>query len=146
MEELEFGITHMDMKTQERNHYLGSEKYTWYKAIFSKARLTLSCLNEEGALRFQNNVNVTAILTYVTLEAARSWRCLHIRNIKTVLFTDKWMDTCLPTQNDGLVRIMLATLAADIIVTLRYILAINVNLSNQCCEPTPCWRQIKHTY
>ncbi len=26
MDELEFGITHMDMKTQERNHYGGSER------------------------------------------------------------------------------------------------------------------------
>ncbi len=85
------------------------------RSNFSKARLTLSSLNEEGALCFQNNV--TAILTYVTLEAARSWRCLHIRNKKTVLFTDKWMDACLPIQNDGLVRLTLATLAADIIVT-----------------------------
>ncbi len=72
MDGLEFGITHTDMKTQERKHYLGSEKYTWYKVIFSKARLTLSSLNEEGALCFQNNVNITALLTYVTLEAARS--------------------------------------------------------------------------
>ncbi len=118
MDELEFGITHMDMKTQERKHYEGSEKYTWYKVICSKARLTLSSLNEEGALRFQDNVDVAAILTYVTLEAARSWRCLHIRNKQTVLFTDKWMDACLPTQNDGLVRITLATLDANIIVTL----------------------------
>ncbi len=50
------------MKTQEKNHYEGSEKYTWYKVIFSKATLTLSSLNEEGTLRFQNNVNVTTTL------------------------------------------------------------------------------------
>ncbi len=30
---------------------------------------------------------------YVTSEAARSWWCPSIRNKKTVLFTDKWMDT-----------------------------------------------------
>ncbi len=57
---------------------------------------------------------------YVTLEAARSWWCPYIRKKKTVLFTDKWMDACLPTQNDGLVRLMEATLAADIIVMLYY--------------------------
>ncbi len=73
MDELECGITHTNMKTEERNHYQVSEKYTWYEVIFSKAALTLSSLNEEGALRFQNNVNVTALLVYVTLEAARSW-------------------------------------------------------------------------
>ncbi len=103
--QIEFGITHTDMNTQERNHYLGSEKYTWYEVIFSKARLNLSSLNEEGALRFQNNVIVT-------------------------------VEACLLTQKDGLVRLMLATLAADITVTLRYIKAININLSNQCCELT----------
>ncbi len=120
MDELEFGITHTNMKTQERNHYLGSEKYTWYKVIFSKARLTLSSFNEEGTLCFQNNVSITATLTYITLEAARSWWCPYIRNKKTVLFTDRWMDACLATQNDGLVRLMLAILAADIIVKLYY--------------------------
>ncbi len=62
MDKLEFRVIQMDMKTQERNHYEGSEKYTWYKVIFSKARQTLSSLNEEGALRFQNNINVTALL------------------------------------------------------------------------------------
>ncbi len=62
MDKLEFGITHTGMKTQERNHYEGSEKYNWYKVIFSKVRLTLSSLNEEGALRFQNNINVTTVL------------------------------------------------------------------------------------
>ncbi len=71
MDELEYGITHTDMKTQERNHYLGSEKYTWYKVIFSKVRLTLSSLNEEGALHFQNNVNVTALLTYVNFRSSK---------------------------------------------------------------------------
>ncbi len=75
----------MDMKTQEKNHCLGGEKYTWYAVIFSQARLTLSSLTEEGALHFQNNVNVTALLTYVTLEAARSWWCPYIRNEKTIL-------------------------------------------------------------
>ncbi len=119
MDELEFGITYMDMQTQERNHYL-VRSTLGIKGFFSKARLTLSSLNEEGALRFQNKVNVTAILTYITSEAVRSWQCLHIRNKKTVLFTDKWMDACLLTQNDGLVRLTLATLAADIIVTLCY--------------------------
>ncbi len=64
MDEFEFGITHTDMKTQGRNHYEGSEKYTWYKVIFSKVRLTLSSLNEEGTRRFQNNVNVTALLRF----------------------------------------------------------------------------------
>ncbi len=80
----------------------------------------MSSLNEEGALCFQNNINITVLLMYVTLEAARSWWYPHIRNRKNVMFTDKWMDACLPTQNNGMVRLMLATLAADILVTLYH--------------------------
>ncbi len=38
---------------------------------------------------------------------------------------------------DGVVRLMLAILAADIIAKLSYVVAINVNLLNQCCEPPP---------
>ncbi len=65
LDELEFGITHIDMKTQERNHYEGSGKHPWYEVIFSRARLTLSFLNDEGALSFLNNVNVTVLLRYL---------------------------------------------------------------------------------
>ncbi len=139
MDKLEFGITHTNMEREERKHYEGSKKYTWYEVVFSKARLTLLSLNEEGALCFQNNVNVIAFITYgnVTLEAARSWWCPYTRNKSTVLFTDKLMNACLLAQNDGLVRLMLTSLVADIIVKLRYIIAVNINLSNQCCEPTP---------
>ncbi len=55
---------------------------------------------------------------YVTLEAARSWWCLHVRNKKTVLFIDKWMDAYLPTQTNGLIRLTLAKLVADFLVMI----------------------------
>ncbi len=69
---------------------------------------------------FVSKITLTLLRYYVSLEATRFWWCPYIRNIQTVLFTDKWMDACLPSLNDGLVRLMLATLAADIIVTLYY--------------------------
>ncbi len=34
MDELEFGITYMDMKAQERNHYKGSESELREKLFF----------------------------------------------------------------------------------------------------------------
>ncbi len=40
------------------------------RVIFSKARLILSSLKEEGVLRFQNNVNVTASLCSKILEVS----------------------------------------------------------------------------
>ncbi len=57
-----------------------------------------------------------------------------------VLFTNKWMGACLPTQTDGLIRLTLATLAADDHGDINVKLA-NVSNLNQCCEPTPWWRQ-----
>ncbi len=64
---------------------------------------------------FVSKIMLTLLRYYVTLEAARSWQCPYIRNKKTVLFNDKWVDACLWTQNAGLVGLTLATLAADIV-------------------------------
>ncbi len=46
------------------------------------------------------------------------------------------MGACLPTQTDGLIRLTLATLAADDHGDINVKLA-NVSNLNQCCEPTP---------
>ncbi len=50
------------------------------------------------------------------------------------------MGARLPTQTDGLIRLTLATLAADDHGDISVKLA-NVNHLNQCCELTPWWRQ-----
>ncbi len=90
------------------------------KSYFSKARLTLSSswiLLMKREL-FVSKITLTLLRYSVTLEAARSWWCLYVRNEETVLLTDKWTGACLPTRTNGLVTLRLVTLAADVILAL----------------------------
>ncbi len=88
--------------------------------------LSLSCslkansLYEEGALHFQSNVNIVRSLQ-------RQQDLGIVKNKKSVLFTNKWMNTCLPTPTESLIRLTLATLAADNHVNINVMLA-NINV------------------
>ncbi len=59
-----------------------------------------------------------------------------VKNKKTVLFTDKWIDACLPTRTNSLIRLTLATRSAaddhgDISVMLASVtIIIQINVVN----------------